>query len=189
MKTGVLLLAAGRGRRFGADKRRARFRKGVSLLSASLQPILSANLPVLVCLRPGDEELLQDMKQGSIQVALCPDADEGMGASLAQGMVGVPADWDALLVALGDMPWISADSYLAVARTLVPGGIVVPQCGERRGHPVGFARDYFEELSQLSGDEGARSLLQCYRERISLLDLDDPGILRDVDTPQDLASR
>jgi molybdenum cofactor cytidylyltransferase len=83
------------------------------------------------------------------------------------------------------MPSLRPDSILAVANALRAGAeIVVPTYASKRGHPVGFAQCHFAELMHLRGDQGARSLLQKYT--VYELALDDPGILQDIDTPDDL---
>ena len=109
----------------------------------------------------------------------------GMGASLAAGVRATP-DANSWLVALGDMPWIAASTYEAVTRALDAddASIVAPAHRGVRGHPVGFAAHHFDALAALDGDTGARALFASAPVR--LLDVDDPGIVRDVDTPADL---
>lgn len=188
MTTGVLLLAAGRGRRFGADKRFARLPGGEYLLEACLRVIAESGLPLRVCLRPGDRRAQALLRSAGVEALVCPDADRGMGHSLARGFRGV-SDWDAALVALADMPWIGADSYRAVAGAAEAGRIVVPTYRGQRGHPVAFGAGFFPELTALAdgaGDRGARELLTRHAAQVGELPLDDPGILRDVDRPADL---
>jgi molybdenum cofactor cytidylyltransferase len=108
-----------------------------------------------------------------------------MGATLAEG-IGRVGQWQGVLVGLADMPYIRASSYTAVAGDLTREGICVPRYEGKRGHPVGFGRRYFPDLAGLSGDQGARELLRQYADSINYLDLDDPGILRDIDRKEDL---
>jgi molybdenum cofactor cytidylyltransferase len=108
-----------------------------------------------------------------------------MGATLAEG-IGRLADWSGVLVALADMPWVRASSFTTVARELARDGICVPRYQGRQGHPVGFARQFFPELAALEGDQGARELLQRHAGQVTFLELDDPGILQDIDRQEDL---
>jgi len=187
LTAGVLLLAAGQGRRFGSDKRRASLPAGSSLLQSTIASVIASGLPLRVCLGPADVELQGTLEMRGVDCILCARAGEGMGATLAEAVAALPEDWDGVLVALADMPWIDPDSYCQVAASLCEDRIVVPRYRGQRGHPVAFPMDYVPQLAALEGDEGARRLLQAHQARIAWIDLDDPGIVRDVDTPGDLS--
>lgn len=187
MKAGVLLLAAGRGTRFGSDKRRARLPNGALLLDGSIAAIEKTGLPLRVALGPDDADLAKALAARHIATIRCAEAPRGMGATLAAAVRRLPP-WDALLVALGDMPWLQPESIAAVARATSPASICVPCHAGRRGHPVAFGARFLPELAALDGDRGARDLLLRHAALVRELPLDDPGILRDVDRPADLAA-
>lgn len=88
------------------------------------------------------------------------------------------------VVALADMPWIMSDTLLALRDAALSHRIAAPVYGGRRGHPVAFAWDLLPELAALDGDEGARALLR--RHGVYEMPCADPGVLRDVDTIDDL---
>lgn len=182
MKTGVILLAAGRSRRFGSDKRNARLDTGQTLLAASIAAIEDSGLPLLVCLGRLDTDLAGKLRDTGTSVTLCEDAGMGMGHTLAHGVNHRPDEWEGILVALADMPWIRPESYLAIARQLTRNTIVTPCYRGRRGNPVGFGQAFFERLAATTGDQGARTLLASNPGAVRDLVLDDPGLLRDVDT-------
>lgn len=186
MKVGVLLLAAGRGTRFGSDKRRARLPDGMPLLERSIANLAATGLPLRVALGPGDDALAQALAARGVETLRCTDAARGMGATLAAAVGQLPA-WDAVLVALGDMPWLRPASITAVAEAAAPDGICVPCHHGRRGHPVAFGARFLPELAVLDGDRGARELLLRHAAAVREVPVDDPGILRDVDRPADLA--
>lgn len=188
MKTGVLLLAAGQSRRFGSDKRRALLADGQTLLDATVGNIRGSGLPLLVCLGDGDDGLARVLLDRDIAVVHCPCADAGMGHTLADGVRRRPREWDGIIVALADMPWVTAGSYRQIAGALSPDTIVLPCHGGRPGNPVGFGRRFFSLLEQLQGDTGAKGLLARFPAAVRRLDLEDPGIHRDVDTPATLAA-
>jgi molybdenum cofactor cytidylyltransferase len=183
---GVLLLAAGSSRRFGSDKRLALLPDGRPLLLAAVDTVLRSHLPLQVCLRPGDDVLRERLLAAGVAVLECQHANRGMGATLAEAVAQL-ADWHGLLVALGDMPAIQPDSFRQVAEALTANAIVTPTFQGQSGHPVGFGRDFFPALSRLDGDTGARDLLARSGSARRSLPLVDPGILRDVDFPGDLA--
>jgi molybdenum cofactor cytidylyltransferase len=109
-----------------------------------------------------------------------------MGHSLAAGVAyhGQAQGW---IVALADMPNILPQTIRSVTYELFErGGIVVPYFRSERGHPVGFSAAFREELLTLQGDSGARAILQAHPQAIHRLEVDDSGVLQDIDTPQDL---
>jgi molybdenum cofactor cytidylyltransferase len=106
--------------------------------------------------------------------------------SLAEG-VRAASDAHGWVVALADMPYIRPDTVRVIARALAEGAaIAAPAYRGARGHPVGFARRFFDELSALRGDAGARETLHAHPDWVTLYEVDDPGVLRDIDEPSDL---
>jgi molybdenum cofactor cytidylyltransferase len=190
-----ILLAAGRGARFGGAKLLAPLPTashgvgaGTAVGVASCLHLIAVLPSVIVVVRPGDSMLADLMRAAGAQVIECARADEGMGASLACGVAASPdsAGW---IVALADMPWIAPASIAVVADALRGGAdIAATSHIGVRGHPVGFARRHYAALAGLSGDEGAKSVLAAHRGRVQLIEVADSGVLRDIDTPADIAS-
>jgi molybdenum cofactor cytidylyltransferase len=120
------------------------------------------------------------------EVVACPDADTGMAASLVRALQhSLPHEPGAWLVALGDMPHVAPATLRLLADALAAGApIAAPVMDGRRGNPVGFGRVHLQALLALSGDQGARRLLQTCP--VTEVDVADPGIFRDIDTPADL---
>ncbi|EEA00708.1 conserved hypothetical protein, partial [Burkholderia sp. H160] len=117
-------------------------------------------------------------------VVFAASAERGMGASLAAGIAASDGA-EGWLVALADMPCIALPTIEAVARALDNGApLVAPFYEGQRGHPVGFGIEHRDALLALDGDTGAKALLMS--QALTRIDVDDPGILRDVDTPDDL---
>ncbi|KSW25745.1 MULTISPECIES: nucleotidyltransferase family protein [unclassified Pseudomonas] len=183
MTTVALLLAAGFARRFGADKRQARLADGRGLLAASLANACEAFDEVCVVLRPEDDAAALGVPV-DISIVRCAEAESGLGHSLAAGVAAL-ADNPATSVAilLADMPWIAPQTLRLLASHASEQHIVFPLHQGQRGHPVLFGRAFWPELRALQGDEGARAVLQAHREAWQPIDVNDPGVLRDVDTP------
>ncbi|MFL6658694.1 MAG: NTP transferase domain-containing protein [Massilia sp.] len=187
MTTGVLL-AAGAGTRFGSDKLLHQLADGTPIAVASARHLRAACDQVVAVIRPGNTELAKLLAEQGCQIVECPDAASGMGHTLAAG-VAASRHADGWLVALADMPFIAAESYRSVLAVLQGGALLAaPSYQGRRGHPVAFARCWLEELLALAGDQGARSILTGHHEHIVVCELDDPGVLADIDRPQDLPS-
>ena len=184
MTCGVLLLAAGRSSRFGSDKRQVMI-NGEPMLLKTLANIRASGLPVLVCVQPNDTFVAG--LEG--QHLCCNNASQGMGATLAEGVSKLPNNWTSVLIALADMPYIKSSTYKAMAASLRANEIVVPVHKGQRGHPVGFVRKYFSQLMNLTGDIGAKNLVQANAHSVFDLLCNDTGILLDVDKPADIANK
>lgn len=181
-----VLLAAGRGTRFGSDKLAHRLGDGVPMVIAAARRLRPACDQMVVVLRPGSDELAHALATEGLPIAWTPTSADGMGLSLATGVRAAPAaaGW---LIALGDMPYIETTSHACVAQALRSGaGIAVAEYRSRRGHPVGFARPWYAALASQGGDTGARALLAAAPQAIVPCPVDDPGVLHDIDTPADL---
>jgi molybdenum cofactor cytidylyltransferase len=184
-----ILLAAGSGTRFGSDKLLHPLADGTPLGLAAARRLRPACDRIVAVVRPGSGKLADLLAQEGFELVVSAASVHGMGHSLAAG-VGAAPDAAGWLVALADMPFIAAASYGRVTAALRAGGsIVIPEYRGRRGHPVGFARPWGERLAALTGDEGARRIVAAFPEAITRCDVDDPGIVRDVDHASDLTAR
>ncbi len=181
----VIVLAAGRGTRFGgAVHKLAQPLAGASVLGTTLGHVLASGLPLLVVTTPSLVGEAAPLVAKRDILVLPDDPARGMGESLAAG-IGARPDAPGWLVLPGDMPAVQPDTLRAVAAALAQHPVAYAQHRGRRGHPVGFAGELFSELVRLQGDEGARRVVARYP---SLgVEVDDPGVLLDVDTADDLA--
>jgi molybdenum cofactor cytidylyltransferase len=187
-----LLLCGGASVRFGRDKLREPIGPaGEAMGVLSARTLRAATGRVLAVTRPGARELRALLEGAGCEVIESDRTLGGLGSSLS---VGVEASAGAAgwLVALADMPFIGEATMRAVRDALVGGALVAAprdRASGARGHPVGFAAALREELLAIRGDEGARSVIQRHRDAVRLLEVDDAGILRDIDRPEDLAGR
>ena len=185
MKIVGLLLAAGSATRFGSDKLRHALPHGVSIAIQSART-LRAELPeVIVVVRRRDAAAAFEQEQ--CRVAVCENAHEGMGASLACAARAAGAQ-DGYIVALADMPFLRRTTIAAVREAIERGAaIAAPYFRARRGHPVGIGGRFYQQLIELKGDEGARRLLAENERALVKIPVGDPGAVRDIDRPEDLA--
>ena len=181
-----ILLAAGNGSRFGSDKLLHPLADATPLGLVAARRLRAACDRVLAVVRPGSDTLADLLAAEGYEVVISAASLHGMGHSLASGVCAA-ADAAGWIVALADMPYIAPASYGCVAAAVRAGGsIVVPEYRGRRGHPVGFAKQWGEQLTALSGDEGARRIVTAFPEAVMHCEVDDPGIVRDVDQVTDL---
>jgi molybdenum cofactor cytidylyltransferase len=181
---GALVLAAGLSRRMEAAKL-AMAVDGVPMLARTLAGVRAAGLPALLV--TGGHETAVRAVAGDVPQVRADGFEQGLAESLKAGLRAVPADWDAALVVLGDMPFVTAETLRALADEIASGALaVVPVHAGVRGNPAGFARACWPALMALDGDRGARSLLDGFGA--VEVSVGDAGVLRDLDRPQDLAS-
>lgn len=188
MNVVAILLAAGSAKRFGSDKLRHALPHDVPIAIQAARNLMAVfGDGVLAVIRPDANELAELFAQEGCKLAVCERAAEGMGASLACG-VGVAGPADGYVVALGDMPFIRASTIAAVRDALAGGAaLAAPYFRARRGHPVGISGRFRAELEGLRGDEGAKQLLAAHADQLVKIPVGDPGAIRDIDAPGDLA--
>ena len=181
----AILLAAGSSQRFGAHKL-SHLIDSVPMALKSAITLQSALGAILVGMRPKDA-LAPTLSGHGLNVILCDRAVEGMGGTLAQVVAAAPAGASGYIIALADMPFVHVDSIRAVAAALQGGAkLAAPTYRGQRGHPVGLGASYRDELLALKGDAGARDIIKRDAALMQLIEVDDPGVLRDIDTPDDL---
>jgi molybdenum cofactor cytidylyltransferase len=183
-----VLLAAGAGRRFGGGKLLHPLPDGTPIGVAAWRNLQAALPDSLVVVRMGDEALRQRFSADGARVLVCEDAHAGMAHSLSHA-IRTTAGASGWVIALGDMPKVEPKTIRTLAQRLLGGArIVLPNWHGERGHPVGFAARYRDELLALAGDRGARVLLERHADDVEALELEDPGVLLDVDEVKDLKS-
>lgn len=191
-----LILAAGQSTRFGSDKRQALLPSGHTLLDTVLTRYRTVLERLVVVVPPDDTFAYELCLQRGAEPVVNPDAAQGMGRSLATGLAHIQTWPDASLLAgvvvgLADMPSIPPVVIHQVGMRLlqstqedVPGRPVAPTYQGQLGHPRGIPAHLWPSLMQLSGDEGAKAILNW--SRAIHLEVAHPGVLIDIDTPQDL---
>ena len=181
-----VLLAAGSATRFGGDKLLSELAGGQCIAEVACARLRPAVDRLLAVVRPESTQLAARLALAGAEICVFAGADQGMGASLACG-VQQAAGADGWLIALADMPGIATADALSVAAALRAGAaIAVPTVDGRRGHPVGFAQQHGAALRALTGDQGARGILEKNAGGIVEIAASPAADWRDIDTPDDL---
>ena len=189
----ILLLAAGSARRMrGTDKLLEPVGPEPLLRHATKQALGSQAARVHVVLPPDRPERLATLDGLDVDVVTASEAHKGMAHSLVAGMAALGTEADAVIVALADMPEIDAAAYDALIAGFAPeAGHEICRAvteGGTPGHPVLFGRRFFENLSEISGDRGARSVLRMAPEYARNIALPGSAAVTDLDTPEDWAA-
>lgn len=189
-RVAAIVAAAGSSRRYGAASKLHALLDGTPLLAHVLRTLARVPLAArLVVTAPDDPATLDLLTGAACAHTVNPDPAAGIGSSIAHGIRDLPAGIDGAFIVLADMPFATLDTYgllLAAFEGLPADAIVAPVCAGRRGHPVLFGAAHFPALAALTGDTGARALLRG--GRVVEIAVEDPGVLTDIDTPEELAA-
>jgi molybdenum cofactor cytidylyltransferase len=162
---------------------------GRPLVRHTVERVLESCVNRVIVVVPPDNALIRDAFQGlEVFCVESVDAATGMSASLAAGVAALPVDAEAVVVALGDQPTVSpnvVDCVIDAWRT-TGKSIVVPVYAGIRGHPVLFAREVFEELRTVRGDQGGREVIARDPGRVAEVRVEG-AVPVDVDVREDLA--
>ena len=185
----LIILAAGFSRRFGEDDKLFADLGGETLLSRtlSLYPADLFNERKLV-IKPDDAAALELANAHGFEGVLNESAANGMGTSIAAGVRSLQAK-TGVMIALADMPFvkpITIKSLVSAFEAASGAAIIAPNYDNKIGHPKVFSSDFFDELIHLDDDEGGRSLVAHHQGCLTCIQVEDEGVIRDVDTIDDI---
>lgn len=184
----AIVLAAGRGSRFGGRKMLAEWR-GEPLVLAAVRAALAGPVARVTVVTGADgdevEAALAPMASPRLAVVGNPDWRSGIASSLRAGLAALPEDAACAVIFLGDMPLVPIDAAARLLAALATGApAALSEVDGVPAHPVAFSRALFGAVRQLQGDRGARALLAAL-PGVARIAADDPGCLFDVDRPSD----
>jgi molybdenum cofactor cytidylyltransferase len=189
-KIAALILAAGLSRRMGkANKLLAEIDGAAMVVRVADTVLASKASPVLVVTGHEAERVRAALAGRKLGFVDNPDYQEGLASSVRHGLAALPEDCDGVLVCLGDMPRIRPehlDRLIAAFNPVEGRAICVPVYKGKRGNPVLLSRRFFAEMARLKGDTGARPLIGQHHEVVAEIEMDDDGVLVDVDSPDKL---
>ncbi|MDA8443034.1 MAG: nucleotidyltransferase family protein [Peptococcaceae bacterium] len=193
----AIVLAGGLSRRMGRPKQQLVYQGRTMLRHVVENLLLSSVERIIVVLGYEADAAAASLTNLPITLVCNPDFATGLSSSLRRGLSALAAEVEsgkkpvaldgpeAVLFALGDQPLIKPDTYAAILAAHQVGKIIVPYYAGQRGNPVLIDRLFLPELAHLQGDVGARALLRLHPEAVLPIELDDKGIVQDIDTWQD----
>ena len=182
----AVVLAAGLSRRMGQAKLLMKV-GGRAIIRYAVESVLAGGVDSVWVVTGPDVEPIEAALAGiEAQIAVNPAPEEGQAGSVRAGIAALPPSVDSVLIALGDQPLLAPSIIpaLLAARRTSPKLIVAPRYRDGQGNPVVFKREIFPELLRLTGDQGARPIIQKEPTRVEWVELDLP-MPPDVDTPDD----
>ena len=192
-RVGALVLAAGSSRRAGDVNKLLHPIAGEPMVRRVVREVIASGVDETVVVTGHEARAVEDALAGlDVRHRHHPGHAAGMGSSLARGL-GALLGNEAVLVCLGDMPYVTAaqiDRLIDAWRAAHDAGerrlVVVPTSEGRRGNPVLIGRVFFDLLLALDGDRGARDLIRAHPDAVREVELGDDAILIDHDTPEEL---
>ncbi len=182
-----IILAAGESSRMGRDKALLPYR-GSTFLETILTTLREAGVSrIAVVLGHHAEEIRRAIDLSETVVAVNPDYQRGQTSSLQAGLAAVERhDVEGVLLCLVDHPAVRTETIRTLANSFAASHapVIIPTHEARRGHPVLIGRELFEELAALDPGRGANSVIREYAERTELVEVEDSGVLMDVDEPE-----
>jgi len=191
-RVAAVVLAAGRSTRMGAVNKLIAEIGGKPLVRIAAEQALASRAQPVIVVTGHERERVEEALNGlPVKLVHNPDYADGLGTSLKTGIAAVPDDADGAIVCLGDMPQVSSgliDKLLAAFDPEKGALVVVPSIEGRRGNPVVWSRRFFNDLTAINGDIGARHLIGAYAEAVVEVPLEGDAALTDVDTPESLSA-
>ncbi len=188
----ALVLAAGLSRRMGDANKLLADVAGAPMVARCVDAALaSAARPVLVVTGHEAARVRAALAGREVRFVHNPEPAAGLAASLRAGILALGEPVEGALVCLGDMPWVRAEHLDALIAAFLASGerpICVPTFDFERGNPVLWPARHFANIAALTGDRGARALLDAHADEVCYVPVADPGVTLDVDTPEALAA-
>ena len=187
----AIILAAGQSRRMGRTNKLLAEIDGVAMVRHAAEAIVSSSVASVVVVT-GHESARVRKALGGLDVTFVenPDYADGLSTSLAAGVSALPDGVDGAVICLGDMPMIEprhVNRLISAFDAEEGRTICVPVTRGKRGNPVLWGADYFDEMTRIKGDVGAKHLMGQYAEAVCEVEIGDEAVLTDIDTPEALA--
>ncbi len=185
---GAVILAAGQSRRMGKPKLTLPW-GSTTVIEQVVSTLLNAGITQIVVVIGGAGEAIEALLHGyPVQLVLNAEyARSEMIRSLQIGIEALGPSCQAALIALGDQPTITAEVVKKVVEAYdrTRASIVIPSYQMHRGHPWLVQRSLWPDLLALAEEQTLREFLQGHLDQISYIQVNTPGILEDLDTPED----
>lgn len=183
----AIVPAAGLSRRMGREKILLPFGRS-TLLETVLETLEAAGIAgaaTVVVLRPDLPEAAERARRAGARVVFNAHPEEEMLMSIRLGLDAVTPEAAGVFLWPADHPAVSADTIRALARSGDPARALIPAWKSRRGHPALIGRELFADIRRIPPGEGLRHLWRMRPEAVVEIPVDDPGVVRNVDTPED----
>tara|TARA_Y100000590_G_scaffold467330_1_gene645860 strand:+ start:899 stop:1480 length:582 start_codon:yes stop_codon:yes gene_type:complete len=185
-----ILLAAGQSKRMLGENKLIKDVKGIPLIKCALNNILKSNVNEIIIILGYQNETIEKLidKTSRVKFVFNSNYKEGISSSIKKGIKNLSEKNEAFFISLGDMPSINYNTYNQLIKYSKDKKVIVPLFKGQKGNPVLFPKSFEKKLLSIEGDSGAKKMLEINKKEVLNLEIDDPGIIKDLDVPSDFNS-
>ena len=186
----AILLAAGQSKRMIGENKLTKEIKGIPLIKHSVKNILASSINELIIVLGYQKEIIEKLidKNKKIKFVFNKDFESGMASSIKIGLDNLSEKTEAFFICLGDMPMVSYEIYDQIVKFKDNKEIIVPTYKEQQGNPVLFNKSMKEKIMSISGDVGAKKILELNKNKIFNLVINNRFITKGFDTQDDFTT-
>ena len=186
----AILLAAGQSKRMVGENKLTKEIKGIPLIKLSVKNILASSIDELIIVLGHQKEIIEKLidKNEKIKFVFNKDFESGMASSIKAGLNHLSEKAEAFFICLGDMPMVSSDIYNQLIKSKNQKNIVVPTYNDQQGNPVLFDKSMKEIVMNITGDVGAKKILELNKDKILNLEINNQNISKSFNTEGDFSS-
>ena len=186
----AILLAAGQSKRMDGENKLTKEIQGVPLIKHSVKNILASSVDELIIVLGYQKEIIEKLidKNEKIKFVFNKDFESGVASSIKTGLDNLSEKTEAFFICLGDMPMVNHDIYNQLIKSKDNKKITVPNYNGQQGNPVLFNKSMKEKIINISGDVGAKKILELNKDKILNLEINDQSIARGFNIQDDFSS-
>ena len=186
----AILLAAGQSKRMNGENKLTKKIQGIPLIKLSVKNILASSISELIVVVGYQKEIIEKLidRHEKIKFVFNKDFESGMAFSIKTGLNHLSNNTEAFFICLGDMPMVNSNIYNQLIKFRNQKNIIVPTYNGQQGNPVLFNKSMKEKVMDISGDIGAKKILELNKNKILNLEINDQSITRGFNTQGDFSS-
>ncbi len=186
----AILLAAGQSKRMNGENKLTKKIQDIPLIKHSVKNILSSSIDELIVVLGYQKEIIEKLigKNKKIKIVFNKNFENGMASSIKTGLNHFSEKTEAFFICLGDMPLVNYNIYNQLIKSKDNKKIIVPIYKGQQGNPVLFDKSMKEKIMSISGDAGAKKILELNKDKILNLEINDQNITKGFDTQDNFNS-
>ena len=186
----AILLAAGQSKRMNDENKLTKKIQGIPLIKLSVKNILASSIDELIVVLGHQKEIIEKLidKNEKIKFVFNKDFESGMPSSIKTGIDNLSDKTEAFFICLGDMPMVNHDIYNQLIESKDNKEIIVPTYKGHQGNPVLFNKSMKEKIMSISGDVGAKKILELNKNKTLSLEVNNQGVVTGFNTQKDFSS-
>ena len=179
-----ILLAGGQSKRMNGENKLAKEFQGIPLIKHSVKNILASSIDELIVVLGYQKEVIEKIidKNEKVKFVFNKNFESGMASSIRTGLNHLSEKTEAFFICLGDMPMVNYDIYNQLIKSKNNKEIIVPTYKGQQGNPVLFNKSMKEKIIGITGDVGAKKILELNKDKILNVKTDDQNVTKDFNT-------